>query len=121
MPSPSGSTTKYGFPYPLELDTPDIPTGWQTLAQAIENIIATDSQNTLVNRPPAGKSGRYFWATDTTMLYRDNGTTWLTIGPGAGATGATGATGAAGATGATGVSPIAAPVVFAASGVWTPS
>jgi hypothetical protein len=80
MPSPSGATAKYGFPYPFELDIPDIPTWGLDLAQGIENIIATDYQNILSNRPAAGKTGRYFYAYDTLQLFRDNGTIWTQVG-----------------------------------------
>src|ERR1035437_3007565 len=79
MPSPSGSTSKYGFAYPNEGDIPDIPTWGLALAQGLENIIATDSHDILANRPPAGKSGRYFFATDALRLYRDDGTVWRTV------------------------------------------
>lgn len=40
MPAPSGSTSKYGFPYLLESDAPDIATASQDLAQAVETEIA---------------------------------------------------------------------------------
>jgi len=30
----------------------------------------------IANRPAAGIAGRFFWATDEHILYRDNGTTW---------------------------------------------
>jgi hypothetical protein len=76
MPSPSGSTVKYGLPYLFQLDVPDIATATEDLAQAIENIMATAGEDILSNRPAAGKSGRFFRATDTNQTFLDDGTNW---------------------------------------------
>ena len=80
MPSPSGSTSKYGFAYPLEGDVPDIPVWGYDLASGLEAIIATDYQGILSNRPVAGKTGRYYYAYDTLQLFRDDGATWRQVG-----------------------------------------
>lgn len=40
-------------------------------------------------RPAAGRAGREYWATDTTTLYRDNGTTWDTVFTSSGGGGST--------------------------------
>lgn len=39
MPSPSGATSHFGFPYLLESDIPDVATASQDLAQAVENAL----------------------------------------------------------------------------------
>lgn len=41
----------------------------------------------LANRPAAGVTGRLFIGTDTNILYRDTGSTWVTIGGAGGITG----------------------------------
>ena len=41
MPTPSGTTPQYGFPYLNEGDPPDVATASQDLAQAVENILKT--------------------------------------------------------------------------------
>ena len=50
MPSPSGSTAKYGFPYLLESDVPDVATASQLLAQGVENeiIVVTQQPGTIL-------------------------------------------------------------------------
>lgn len=80
MPSPSGATPTFGFPYPLETDVPDIPTWGEDLALAIEQEI-TDAQGIFADIPAAGKAGRFYFATDYNVLLRDNGTHW-TVQPG---------------------------------------
>lgn len=79
MPAPNGSTAKYGFPYLLETDPPDVATASEDLAQAVENIIAPAYSGTASARPSAGKFGRYYYATDTGQLTFDNGTNWVAI------------------------------------------
>ena len=61
------------------------------------------------NLPAAGIPGRLFYATDTSLAYRDNGTSWDSYG--SGATGPTGGTGATGPTGPTGVTGAASTVI----------
>ena len=39
------------------------------------------NENTFANRPSAGQKGRIFVATDTFLVYRDNGTSWDTLSP----------------------------------------
>jgi hypothetical protein len=80
-----GATTKYQLPFPLPSDNNDVPADMQALANAIDGIIAGFSSGTLANRPvsTAGSPGiqdRYFYATDNGLLYRDTGTSWVTIG-----------------------------------------
>jgi hypothetical protein len=43
--------------------------------------IAVDMQGTMSQRPSAGVAGRYFYATDTGILYRDTGSTWTQVSP----------------------------------------
>lgn len=46
MPAPSGATAKYGFPYLLETDVPDVATASQDLAQQVETQVANIAQST---------------------------------------------------------------------------
>lgn len=39
MPTPSGLTPQYGFPYLLETDVPDVATASQLFAQAVESVL----------------------------------------------------------------------------------
>lgn len=48
--------------------------------QAIEDKVAIDAQGLLSERPAFGIIGRYFYATDQGSLYRDNGTSWVSVG-----------------------------------------
>lgn len=62
----------------------EIDTGIAALADDIDAIIATDDQGTFAARPVStagspGKSGRYYYATDTGELFRDTGTAWVAV------------------------------------------
>jgi len=74
----SGSTTKWGLPFPGLADPADVPRWIEALASALDTV-GMDFQGTLANRPAAAKSGRYYYATDNGRLYRDDGTTWREI------------------------------------------
>lgn len=50
----------------------------------IEANAALDVQGTRAARPAAGIRGRYYFATDTGLLYRDNGVSWDNAGAGIG-------------------------------------
>lgn len=40
---------------------------------------ALDSQGTIAARPLPGRIGRYYYATDQQVLYRDSGSTWVSV------------------------------------------
>jgi hypothetical protein len=79
------------FPTDLQLQGKD---GHSTFkgAKQLRDVVAshiekvskalTDYNNvdTLANRPPPGRTGRQFFATDTNTLYKDNGSAWIPIG-----------------------------------------
>lgn len=48
----------------------------QDLAEAIDDVMATDDQGTVAARPAPGTVGRYYYATDQRVLYRDRGADW---------------------------------------------
>jgi microcystin-dependent protein len=80
------TTPRWALPYPAGADDANVPMWMQNLAVALDDH-AKDSQGLLANRPVStggspGKQGRYYWATDNGILYRDNGTGWDAIGPG---------------------------------------
>lgn len=72
------TTPRWGFPYPESGDPADGPRAVGDLANALDGV-AMDSQGTFANRPAAAKNGRYYFATDTNVLYRDNGSAWVAI------------------------------------------
>lgn len=77
-----GTTSKYAFPWPAGTDLVNQgDNAIRALAEGIDSKIATDDQGTLAARPVStaespGKTGRYYWATDTGQLFRDHGTGW---------------------------------------------
>jgi hypothetical protein len=79
MPGPN--TGRAGLPTLLEADTPDVPRDHNALANALDGIIAMDLQGLLAARPAAAIRGRYFWATDVGIMYRDDGAAWTAINP----------------------------------------
>lgn len=54
--------------------------GFNDAFEAIENKVALDSQGTKAARPTAGVIGRYYYATDSGVVYRDTGTAWVVVG-----------------------------------------
>lgn len=77
------ATTRLALPYPAGTDPADVPADLQDLAEALDGA-ALDDQGLLSARPVStpgspGIRGRYFWATDQAILYRDHGTGWTTI------------------------------------------
>lgn len=50
--------------------------GGQTFSDAVNGLL----KGTLANRPDAGSGRRFYFATDTTELFYDTGTTWVKIG-----------------------------------------
>jgi len=74
------TTTKYALRYPALTNPADVPADMTNLANDVDAAFAGFGQGTTAARPAAGKTGRIYWATDTTILYYDDGTTWRTVG-----------------------------------------
>lgn len=74
-------TSRLGLRYPVLSDSADVPRDVGNLAADLDSQVAVDSQGTFGVRPAAGISGRYYYATDQGILYRDNGVSWNTITP----------------------------------------
>jgi hypothetical protein len=67
---------------------------------SLDGAMALWAQGTTAARPAAGKSGRYYWASDSLRLWYDNGTAWTEVSPvGGGGAPTTLAVAAAGAEG----------------------
>lgn len=78
------STSRWGIPYPELTDAPDVPADMKALAESLDDV-AKDDSGTLAERPTSsaespGKVGRYYYATDKHILYRDTGTGWIAVG-----------------------------------------
>lgn len=69
------TTTRWALPYPEGTDAADVPKRMEDLAKALDGV-AMDDQGAKASRPAAGKKGKYYFATDEGILYRDNGTSW---------------------------------------------
>jgi hypothetical protein len=75
------TTSRLALPSPTAAESANAPANFSALT-ALLDVLAVDGQGTLAARPSAvGISGRYYWATDTSILYRSNGTAWSAIGP----------------------------------------
>lgn len=71
------TTTNNGFQYPSAgNDGTDFGAGLQDFANDVD---AMWSSGTISARPSAGTLNRIYWATDTKLLYYDNGTSWGTV------------------------------------------
>lgn len=78
------STSRWALPYPASTDPPAGHSQIQALAEALDDV-AKDDSGLLSARPTStpgspGKAGRYYYATDQKVLYRDTGTSWVVIG-----------------------------------------
>jgi len=71
-----GLSPKWKTPSPLLTESANMDDQIGAMALALDNIAKDLTQNTLANRPAAGKIGRYYYATDYSILFRDNGTAW---------------------------------------------
>jgi hypothetical protein len=72
-------TPRLNLPYPAPGDPATVPADIQALAEALDPITATFQQGTAATRPAAGVQGRYYFATDTRVLFYDDGATWRPI------------------------------------------
>jgi hypothetical protein len=70
----SGATPKLALPYPVPSDANNFPADDQALALAVEVVLGR--RGLLASLPAAGNEGRYYTASDTGQIFRDNGTTW---------------------------------------------
>lgn len=70
----------------LQLPTWTAPTDGPTRVEFnngflnLDNWAARDEQGVSGSRPTAGIRGRFYTATDTGVIYRDNGTSWAVVG-----------------------------------------
>ena len=82
------ATPRLSLPVPVESDPADVPADLLKLANALDGGstsvaggVAFDSQGTQSALPSAGVRGRYYYATDTGVLYRDTGAAWVAFTP----------------------------------------
>jgi hypothetical protein len=84
------NTPRLALPVPAEGDVPDVPAVLTTFADKLDEAVAAGGyqegvawymQGTLAQRPAAGTRGRFYWATDTGLLYRDDGAAWTALNP----------------------------------------
>lgn len=78
------TTPRWGTRYPDIAEGADVPLWLERLALDLDDH-AKDDQGLLGDLPESsvsapGKRGRYYWATDTQQLFRDNGLGWDLIG-----------------------------------------
>lgn len=74
------TTSRLDLPYPTDDDANDVAGDLLALVTKLDSDAAADGQGLLSARPSAGVRGRYYWATDTEKLYRDDGSAWHDAG-----------------------------------------
>lgn len=79
------TTPNWALRYPASTDNNDVPLHMSQLAADADNM-AQFAKGTFAARPAAAtaKSGKYYLATDTGVLYLSDGTNWIEVSPGAG-------------------------------------
>lgn len=80
------TTTRLSLRYPSTSDTADVPRDIGNLASDIDKA-AIFAKGTFAARPTStvgspGIDGRYYFATDTSRLYLDTGTSWVEVASG---------------------------------------
>lgn len=73
------TTTRLALPYPASTDSPAGYTQIQNLANALDNAAIDLAEGTLAARPAPSIRGRWYYATDVAILYRDSGSTWRAV------------------------------------------
>jgi microcystin-dependent protein len=82
-PTQTGSDTpspRLKLPGPVLTDPADVPLDITALRDALDPVTVVFSQGLANSMPAAGVTGRYYWATDTKVLYYDDGTSWYQPG-----------------------------------------
>lgn len=80
------TSARLAIPTPVAADPVNIPTHLLNMATVLDAKTAIDDQGVFTSRPVStpgspGIRGRYYYATDTAILYRDHGTGWIQISP----------------------------------------
>lgn len=77
-------TARMSIPYPQPSDPVAGPSQMQSIAAQVDSLAAIDQSGTHANRLTIAPSisGRYYFETDTGLLYRDSGTAWNAISGG---------------------------------------
>jgi hypothetical protein len=70
-------TPRWKTPTPTLPESANADDQLQALAVSLDDAAIDLTQNTLTNRPAASLSGRYFYATDYGVLFRDTGSAWV--------------------------------------------
>jgi hypothetical protein len=68
--------------FPEDADAPDVPLAVKSLAEDLDGV-AMDDQAAIALIPAAATAGAgaYYYATDTSQLFRSNGTAWVEVAP----------------------------------------
>lgn len=74
------TTTRLAIPYPAASDPPNGPAQMQGIANSLDNAAIDLAEGTLASRPTPSIRGRWYYATDIGVLYRDSGSTWRVVG-----------------------------------------
>ncbi|HKE77415.1 MAG TPA: hypothetical protein VKB57_27595 [Acidimicrobiales bacterium] len=73
------NSPRLALPYFTGSDPPAGMDQQKALVDKLDPNTAVDYQGTLAARPAPGTPGRYYFATDNGVLYRDTGTAWTTV------------------------------------------
>jgi microcystin-dependent protein len=81
-PSPfaDAPSARLKLPAPVLTDPCDVPLDIKALRDSLDPVTVVFAQGPAGAMPAAGTSGRYWWATDTKVLFYDDGTTWYQPG-----------------------------------------
>jgi len=73
------NTPRLGITIPVGVDIPSGPLWLQEIAQDFDNHAKDLPQGLYSERPAAGVAGRFFYATDKKMWWRDTGAAWVAL------------------------------------------
>lgn len=72
-------TTRLAIPYPQGSDPNNYPGQMQSMATALDPLVAVYGQGTLSARPSPSVQGRLYYATDNGNAYYDTGAAWVQL------------------------------------------
>lgn len=73
------ATTRLGIAYPQGTDTAVVPRDVQAVAQYIDSNVPIFGTGVLSARPAATVAGRFYYATDTGLVYFSTGSAWIPL------------------------------------------
>jgi microcystin-dependent protein len=81
MPGTPATSPRLGIPRYANTDAADFATDVNAITDRIDSVLSVMGTGTYAARPVAGTANRFYFATDRSVLYWDNGSVWARVDP----------------------------------------